>query len=954
MATYLSAGVYPREIDLTYLATGSAGVLPAFIGTANKGLLNTPTYTANAPDYYDKFGKTFAESYLGHAVLNYFEEGGGCYVQRVGIEYDESLPDELKAIAIDTSGAKSYGWGRVPVFSGIDSGRIKLRVPTEDNKMEFHIASTGNLSYNDIAISTTDGPTDAELIITNATEYTYPIDDSFTILVTSDPSITSGHAFEGATYQIYRNSDGAMIGSDAFVANTATESEEFNIGSGSDFTGLIAKISVISGRIGAQDSFSFTASPDNRTFSFWVDRTTNPVYEYNIATGTVCETPEEFAAAFNAGQRVGDPSHTTTDDEFYAAVVGDELHIRTEIEGQNIQLMGTEAWALEVGQSKYAFDIPRGHIIGTESGPYSIASNNNNIKLEAISNGEIQTIAVNIPVGSNQNIAAIVTALNNGGVYLGKRYWTAYALQVDDVDSIIILETTVDNQYDSIKFKANYSNSDTLRFVETIGVNYPYGVAYRGYYNSDPILPAQSSGSAATPLSCELDPLSSQCNLDSDYYRTIVGWFVATSPGTWINDYTITIEYDTTTYGAESNSFSVLIKDADNVIISRVDDATFDKTSDRYIGTLINPVEGVGGNAYINWIERPSELENDPTNDPDNYVVRIPATANKLGFLGAANGIPDDPYYSSELDKAVIGSPALGTGIYAYDNAEVYDINLLSTPGFSSGSVIGNSIQFCESRGDVMYVVDTPYGLRPSQAVDWHNGMLYSDLASAINTSYAACYWSWLKTTDKFSGENIWVPPSGHVLACIARTAREGEIWFAPAGFDVGRIYSATDIEYNPGKEERDLLYGYRNAINPIVNFAKDGLTIWGQRTLQRNPSARDRVNVRLLLIELKKNLNIFLRRIVFKQNDKYTWAQVTSVCSNYLSDVKARRGLDNFQVICNETNNTPERRRRNELWVSVLLQPTYVAEFIVLNLALVNQETFYSIESYQAAGVAV
>jgi phage tail sheath protein FI len=303
------------------------------------------------------------------------------------------------------------------------------------------------------------------------------------------------------------------------------------------------------------------------------------------------------------------------------------------------------------------------------------------------------------------------------------------------------------------------------------------------------------------------------------------------------------------------------------------------------------------------------------------------------------------------LDDAIIGNPASNSGLYALDNPEVYDFNLLLIPGITSGAVIGRALQFCEGRGDVLYIVDPPAGLRPQQVVEWHNGMLSSDLAQAINSSYGALYWGWLKIKDSFNGGTIWVPPSGHIAGVFARTAREAEQWFAPAGINRGRLLTPIDVEYSPSQGERDLLYGSGNAVNPIVKFAKEGLTVWGQRTLQRKSTALDRVNVRMLMIFVKKALQGLLRSFNFEPNDITARNQIKAVINPYLADIAARRGLTAFHVVCDETNNTPERVDRNELWVSVFLQPTKAAEFIAVNLVIMRTGASFSAQEVLAAG---
>ncbi len=358
---------------------------------------------------------------------------------------------------------------------------------------------------------------------------------------------------------------------------------------------------------------------------------------------------------------------------------------------------------------------------------------------------------------------------------------------------------------------------------------------------------------------------------------------------------------------------------------------------------------GRNGNSYIQWEERPAYLANDA--NLTDFEVRYPSQFTEREFQGQANGIPTDPAYSSVLDAAVIGNPATASGLYAFQNPETIDINLLATPGFSTGAVIGTALQMCESRGDVLYLVDPPFGLRPQQAVDWHNGMLLSDLRSAINSSYGALYWGWIRIFDQFSNEELWVPPSGHVSAVFSRTARDAEQWFAPAGLRRGRLLTALDVEYSPTQGERDLLYGSGNAVNAIVKFPQDGIVVWGQRTLQRTESALDRVSVRMLLIFIKKSLTRLLRNYIFEPNDNVLWKQVLATVEPFLGDIQARRGLQAFKVVCDSSNNTAERIDRNELWVSVFLKPTRTVEFVVLNLAVLRTGASFSAEEVLAAG---
>lgn len=942
MPVYLSPGVFPREIDLSVLPSSVGPLRPAFIGAAKKGPMNTPTLVSTAQQAIDTFGTPFPESYLMYAVLSYLEEGNACYILRVGVETESGQATPLAEISIDTSGAKSSGWGRIPLFTGIDYGRLNLRAVSADNPLTFQAASVNNITYNDVDASNTFGATTATLNTTGT--YTGNIDDSFVMVITSPPTVSAAASVDGAGFEIIRNSDGEVLAEGTLVDdNDDGISSYISLGNG-----ISVRVNVTAGVLDENDTFTFTVKPDNRSFTVAVEGTAGATYTLTASTYTDVET---LVAALNAaisGEDYAFIEYTLDDGSTIPQIV-------TNTAGERIQLTGTAAFALAVGTSQYAYDIPRSYLIGTDVAPYDITTANNRVKVNVIESASTATVEFNVAVGNNQSAAAVAASVDAAGITAGQTYWDSFVLTVPGGTEHVVIVAHVNHQLATLQLLANYSNIRSLRFAETLNIAYPYKRAYRGFSDNRLTLPAAGENDAAIPLACEADPASSTCLADTAYFSNIVGFLVAPSPGTWVDGYTVSLDIFTEAIGDAAGKYRITVKDSLGATVDLIEDVSFDKREDRYIANVVNPgtkYGGTAGNQFINWEERPSYLDNNTS--LASFEVRLPSQINNKEFNGQENGIPLDPAYSSSLDAAIIGSPALNTGLYAFQNPESYDINLLLTPGFSTGSVIGTALQMCESRGDVLYLVDPPFGLRPQQVVDWHNGMLLSDLSSAINSSYGALYWGWLRVYDQFRNEEIWVPPSGHVAAVYSRTARDAEQWFAPAGLRRGRLLTALDVEYSPTQGERDLLYGSGNAVNPIVKFPQDGITVWGQRTLRRSATALDRVNVRMLMLYVKKNLVTLLRSFVFEPNDSALWRQVRATVSPFLSDIQARRGLTAFSVVCDETNNTPERIDRNELWVSVFLKPTRAVEFIALNLVVLRTGASFSAEEVLAAGGVV
>jgi phage tail sheath protein FI len=175
----------------------------------------------------------------------------------------------------------------------------------------------------------------------------------------------------------------------------------------------------------------------------------------------------------------------------------------------------------------------------------------------------------------------------------------------------------------------------------------------------------------------------------------------------------------------------------------------------------------------------------------------------------------------------------------------------------------------------------------------------------------------------------------------MAYTDNISETWFAPAGFRRGRLTKPTSTEVILNQGDRDVLYS--NNINPVVNFNPEGITIFGQKTAQRATTALDRINVRRLMIYLRKVLLQTGRIDLFEPNDQFTWEIVQEKTEALLADIQARRGITDFRVVCDDTVNTPLRVDRNELWCKILLKPTKTAEWIIFEVNLTNQSAKFN-----------
>ena len=313
------------------------------------------------------------------------------------------------------------------------------------------------------------------------------------------------------------------------------------------------------------------------------------------------------------------------------------------------------------------------------------------------------------------------------------------------------------------------------------------------------------------------------------------------------------------------------------------------------------------------------------------------------GTYNLADGTNGIPTLAADVATTVVGaveSDGGKTGIEALDDPVLnISVALAPGPGVGDSQTIQNGlVTVAERTTDFVALLSPPYAIgTPGDAIDWSNGQSESRTAS-LNSSYAALYWPWLKVFQVFDAKDRWLAPEIYGARQIGVTDAVSDPWFAPAGFVRGRLTKPTDVEVILNQGDRDSMYSGGNVLNPIVNFPQNGIAIFGQRTTQRQPTALDRINVRRMMIYIKKQILASTQRLIFEPNDKFTWTRVEELLNPMLDDILRRRGITQFSVVCDETTNTPVRVDRNEMWCKVIIKPTKTAEMVIFELNLTNQ----------------
>jgi len=316
-----------------------------------------------------------------------------------------------------------------------------------------------------------------------------------------------------------------------------------------------------------------------------------------------------------------------------------------------------------------------------------------------------------------------------------------------------------------------------------------------------------------------------------------------------------------------------------------------------------------------------------------SYSASLPAAGSGSagGSFGTATG-NDIPYIGNALFQNNSSTLPQGIPVANYatasnilSNKDEYDYEILATPGLQHvdhATAQNNFISNAENRGDHFYIMDlTAYNASIGTPVTE---------AQEMDTNYAGAYWPWVQVSSPETGRNVWVPASTIMPSVYAFNDNVSAEWFAPAGLNRGGLGGVIQAERKLSPINRDNLYAGK--VNPIATFPNVGVTAFGQKTLQQKASALDRINVRRLLIALKRYIGNVGKTLIFEQNTTVTRNRFLSQVTPYLESVQQKQGLYAFKVVMDDTNNTPDVIDRNQLVGQIYLQPTRTAEFILLD----------------------
>jgi hypothetical protein len=309
------------------------------------------------------------------------------------------------------------------------------------------------------------------------------------------------------------------------------------------------------------------------------------------------------------------------------------------------------------------------------------------------------------------------------------------------------------------------------------------------------------------------------------------------------------------------------------------------------------------------------------------------------------NGVLTD---GGNLDTANYAFNSIKRAIDTVKDPEFVECNIMTVPGVTNASLTQHLIDTCEDRADALAIIDLQNVYTPftdsTQTFQNRNDFTISNAVDTlrtrgINSSYACTYYPWVQILDNISNQLLWVPPSVVTLGTLASSEAKSEVWFAPAGFNRGGLtegaagWPVTNVTKRLTSKDRDNLYEAN--INPIATFPSEGIVVFGQKTLQVTRSALDRINVRRLLIYIKKQVSRISSGILFDQNVQVTWNRFLGEVQPFLASVQSRLGLSEWKVILDNTTTTPDLVDQNIMYAKIFLKPARTIEFIAVDFVI-------------------
>lgn len=530
---------------------------------------------------------------------------------------------------------------------------------------------------------------------------------------------------------------------------------------------------------------------------------------------------------------------------------------------------------------------------------------------------------------TERDLTAIVPAVSTtAGAFAGAFQW-------GPVDQVVVVDSEItlverfgkpnDNVFTSFFTAANFlSYGNNLQIIRAVGESAKNAIANASasavlIKNEDAYLSTYADGSANVGEFAAKYPgvLGNSLKVSMADANTFSNWAYSS-----LFDSAPSTSTFASSVGGTNDEMHIIVIDEDGAwtgvagttlekfsYVSKASDAKKSDGAGNYYKDVLNNTS-----KYVYWMDHPSTGSNWGSATQGITFANLTSNVTVSLALGADDQPSDGNVQSSFAMLA---------------NDDQYDVSLLCLGAASPTTVTYVVNNVAEVRKDCIAFFS------PEQADVVDNaGQEVTDTIAMRNSlpssSYAVMDSGWKYQYDRYNDKYRWVPLNGDIAGCTARTDYVADPWFSPAGFNRGQIKNVVKLAYSPTKTDRDYLY--KAGINPVVSFPGQGTVLFGDKTLLAKPSAFDRINVRRLFIVLEKAIATAAKFQLFEFNDPFTRAQFRNLVEPFLRDVKGRRGVIDFKVVCDETNNTGEVIDRNEFVADIYIKPARSINFIQLN----------------------
>jgi hypothetical protein len=958
----ISPGVFTNENDLSFLPAGIAQIGAAFVGPTLKGPALVPMQVTSFQDYQVMFGgEDSTQTYIPYAIKNYLKNASSALVVRIlgngGWTFTTDT-NKLAAVAVASTGSTityqivsglhpaknntstNFDLGASTAISGNISNNFTL-IASGSNL----IAKTYTVSINrqnTTFISKVIGSTPDSTKISN-TDYNNGIysyvtfedfstniangygvsvssgSSTFTLLGTANNNYTTAFSVTSSTSNSFLTASSGWSSTPTATQNWALDSEIF-----------IATLTTASIKAAMPiESFNFiTGSP--QYLNIGLETTSNPAilnesyYDYIPTLTTYNPSSGTFTMYLNGNIVWSSYANTTynintTSLPFLGTITPTKV-VYPVISGSSTPASFIST--VTVLTSSYTVSFPDYNHASTPwitSGlnGFSVKTTQNLFKVHHLSDGNDTNTDVKISITNLREFSS--------GSYSTFDLLVRSYSDTDNRPSILEQYRGVNLDPDSPQYIARVIGDKYKEFVTSTNKVVEYGnynnVSKYVRIEMDPAVDSKAVSETLSPrgfrklkqtfigfTNANMPPASytvSQNDSDQSYVSNrFLGW----------------------DFGAVDNvNYLKAIPTSASIEVSAIN-------SDFVVDNLVMPINS--GFTYTGDLKARVDITGVTGPTANNVQFTVPMQGGSDGMSPArvklsSGDITAANSFGYDLSTATSNGSIKYTDAFdMLSNQDEYDINMLLAPGVIRRLhpyVANYMISTAEGRQDTFVIVDnTAKGDSIATA---------ANQTANMDSNYAATYYPWMQVLDASINKPIWVPPSVLMPGVLAYNDSVAAEWYAPAGLNRGGITDAINIETKLNHSERDTLY--ENQVNPIASFPSQGICAWGQKTLQQKPSALDRINVRRLLITVKKYIASTSRYLVFEQNTAATRNRFLSIVNPYLESIQQRQGLYAFKVVMDDTNNTPAVIDRNLLVGDIYLQPAKTAEFIVINFNL-------------------